>query len=281
VHFTFSKPVEVVSCSFDPPQEGAQAVSEGNMVKALFSPPPPAGVVITAHLQVKDEAGKSLTLQMPFMTQNSGTPPWIVINEVRTEYKSPKAEFVELKALGDGNLGALRLFIAGVSLTEPVYEFPAAEVKAGDYIVLHLRTLDGGTDETGDDLALSGGTEASDEARDLWIDGNTERLRKSDAVWLVDQDGVILDAVIFSEKSDAWGTTKAMAAALPQAAGILAAQGAWVFPEAGESFAPGDAASSAGSTTAKTISRREGQADGNTKADWYLAASATPGKANQ
>jgi hypothetical protein len=218
--------------------------------------------------------------------------PSLVFNELRTEYSKPKVEFVEFLSKGAGNLGAMRLFIAGHSLTTPVYEFPPAEVGAGEYIVLHLRTLEEDCrDETGKNPALSGGTDAHDGARDFWLPGNKKTLHKTDALWLVDQDDKIIDAILLSETSGAaWKSGK-----VAEAANLLGGKKAWLPKPGGASGEtsgsplpaewppyPSDAVIAAGTTATRTICRDESIPPKPCAGNWYITAtsSATPGRPN-
>jgi hypothetical protein len=198
---------------------------------------------------------------------------------LRTEYANPKAEFVEIKTLSAGNLGALRLFIAGMGMDEPVFEFPPTEVAAGEYLVAHLRTLDpASVNETGPDLALSGGAEALPDARDFWVPEAVKRLRKTDAVLLLDQEDKALDGALLSENPDnAWAKED-----LDRAAKLLAAQGAWQSAGGSQSPSPRDAILTKGATATRTICRDEAAEDTNTAADWLIVATsqASPGKPN-
>ena len=120
--FTFSMPVRVVSLYFDTDIE-AGTIGEGQEVTVTLARPLEEGRKITADILVEDSGRNSLNVIVPFRARNDRMPP-LVFNEIRTEYSKPRAEFVEFHTLGPGNLGAMKLFIAGHSLTKPVYEFP-------------------------------------------------------------------------------------------------------------------------------------------------------------
>lgn len=279
VLFEFSQAVSVSALNFDPPLE-IESISEGNSVQVQLKAAMHGGERIMADILVEDERGNTLGVLIPFRSKNDRIPK-LVITELRTEYANPKAEFVEFRTLSAGNLGALRLFIAGAGMAEPVFEFPPAEVAAGEYLVLHLRTIDpASVNETGSDRGLSPGTEAFPEARDFWVSGAVKRLRKTDAVLLLDQDDKVLDGVLLSENPDAaWAKDD-----LSRAAEILGSQGAWTGP-AGEKLkkpAPRDAFLSKGTTATRTICREEASADSNSPQDWYICDSsqASPGKPN-
>jgi hypothetical protein len=204
----------------------------------------------------------------------------LIITELRTEYANPKVEFLEFKTLSSGNLGAIRLFTAGTGMVEPIFEFPPTEVKAGEYLVLHLRTLDPASEnEVGDNLALSPGTEALPDARDFWVPEAIKRLRKTDAVILLDQDDKVLDGVLLSENPEnTWAKED-----LSRAADILADQKAWLpATGTGRNLSPRDAVLTKGVTATRTLCRDEAAKDTNSAADWYITATsqASPGKPN-
>jgi hypothetical protein len=127
-------------------------------------------------------------------------------------------------------------------------------------------------------MNLSGGTEAFPEARDFWVPGAVKRLRKTDAVIIMNQDGAIMDGVLLSENpTPAWAKDD-----LSKAAELLAAGKAWVGAGGGESKTPADAVITKGTTPTRTICRDESAANTNSAADWYISASskASPGKPN-
>ena len=280
--FSFSKPVRVASITFDPDLE-VGSIEEGEEVRISFPRPLEPGRRITADILVEDSDRNTLNVIVPFRARNDRMPA-LVFNELRTEFSRPRAEFVEFLALTAGNLGAMRLFIAGHSLTTPVYEFPPIEVKAGEYIVLHLRTLDeSSVDETGDDLTLSGGNGSSDTARDLWIPGSSKLLHRTTALWLMDQDDRIIDAALLCENPADWGRNNSAAAAE-----FLARNGAWlpVASDNGvtEEWVPGpaDAIVTRGTTATRTICRDETIPPAPHANNWYITATGndTPGREN-
>ena len=281
--FNFSKPVRVASLNFDSGLE-VQSIEEGREVTVRFAQALDGGTKITADILVEDAGRNTLNVIVPFRARNERIPT-LVFNELRTDYSTStsrvRSEFVELLALEPGNLGALRLFIAGHSLTKPIYEFPPAEVKAGEYIVLHLRTIgEGSVDETGTDITLSGGSDAQDNARDFWLPGSSKRLHRTSALWLMDQDDQILDAVLLCENPADWGRNNSAAAAE-----FLARSGAWL-PAAGVSGdwipGPADAVSSRGATATRTVCRDQGIPPAPRASSWYVTANSsdTPGREN-
>jgi hypothetical protein len=136
---------------------------------------------------------------------------------------------------------------------------------------------EGWADETGGDLSLSGGTDALESARDLWVPGDKKILHKDDLVYLLDQDDRIIDGVVITaspEKSD-WASED-----LKKAAALFAAQDAWL-PQP----SPANAldCKSINTSTTKSVSRYQDQEKTASAADWYLTQSgnASPGEPNK
>ena len=278
IDFEFSLPVQVVSLFFDPALE-IDSVEEGSTVSVHFGESLKPGLRLAAEITAEDEFGRTIYAPAALLVKNDRVPG-LLINELRTEYSKPKSEFIEFKMITSGNLGSLQVFIAGNYKIPMVYEFRPVEVAAGEYVVLHLRTLDDECrDEYGGSLDESGGTDSSPSARDFWIPGSTKLLHKTDAVYVTDQEGKVLDAVMISETPDPWWAKDYLA----QAAEFLFSLDAWKSP-AGEVCSPADAVSSSEIRTAATrsISRDETLDNTNTRAGWYVTGTggATPGLPN-
>jgi len=270
VEFYFSREVKVTSMYFDPPME-TEIRSQGKTVVVRFNPRGqalPGGSKVTADLLVEDKDRNTLNVLVSFRTRNSRAPD-LVINEVRTILASPKVEFVELKTLSPGNLGALRLF-AAYEMEEPIFEFPPVEVKAGEYIVVHTRSIEPGiADETGTDLTASKGTEAATTARDFWISG-TLKLHSTNAICVKDQDDNIIDGVLLLSADYKWKDSVAAAAE------EIARQEKW------SGSAAGHAVKTDGTSVTRTICRDESRKNSHSAADWYITVTsgATPGTPN-
>jgi len=283
--FEFSGPVSLESLSFEPDLEFEKIEEEGNEIIIKLTGDPAPGLLVEAELQVKDEHENIINEQVSFNIRNNRVPQ-MQINELRTEYASasgnsgPKAEFIEFKMLSDGNLGALRVFAEWNNKAPQIYEFEPVDVKEGEYVVLHLRKLeDSCKDEYGEDLNISGGTDSSPTARDFWIPGTNKLLHKTDAIYVLDQDDRVLDAVMLSESPSAsWGKTY-----FTEAAKFLFEHDAWKSPT-GEICSPMDAVDTSGikASTAKSISRKEDAGNTHTAADWYVTTQGvTPGLPNK
>ena len=276
IEFEFSQPVTVKSLNFDPVLSIA-SVEGGSTVRVRLEESPAPGVQFTADLLAEDTDRNTINVLVPFRSRNNRMPS-LVINELRTENSKPKSEFIELKMKTAGNLGAIRVFIAGNDKNSLVYEFLPVEVRENEYAVLHLRTTEEACkDEYGKSLDESGGTDSSPAARDFWVPGNTKLLRKTDIVYLLDQDDSVLDAVMISESPDSWWNKDYFA----EAADFLYQQGAWKAVD-GRIGRPEDAVISGKTTNTRTICRDETAKNTNTSASWYITVTsgATPGKLN-
>jgi hypothetical protein len=286
IEFLFSLPVQVVSLEFSPALE-AESLEGGSTVKVRLVQGPGPGEPVSVELVAQDAASNTITVLVPFRGRNTRLPG-LLITELRTEYSNPagtanpRSEFIEIKALSAGNLGAVRVYIAGNTKKPLVYEFAPVELKAGEYVVLHLRSIGGEAcrDEYGSDLDLSGGAEALGGVRDFWIPGSAKLLHKTDAVYLLDQDGAALDAVMLAEETEDWWSKEHF----EEAANMLCGHEAWSAP-GGAVCGPAEAVNTAAIKTSatKSVSRDEARGDSNTAADWYITAQggASPGKPNK
>ena len=279
LEFVFSSPVTVLSLSLNPHVE-VSSVEGGSKVTVILEEALTPGTQFEADLEAEDEWENTINTQISFISKNDRVPK-LLINELRTEYSKPKAEFIEFRVLSNGNLGALRVFAAGNKTDSMIYQFKPVEVLSGDYVVLHLRTLeDSCKDEYGEALDESKGTDSCDSARDFWIPDSKKLLRKTDAIYVLDQDERVLDAVMISEAPDsAWKKDY-----LAEAAEFLFTKGAWKSPGGGI-CRPADAIDSSGIKTSLTrsISRKEAKENTGSAADWYITATGgvSPGSANK
>ena len=276
IEFEFSQPVKITSLRFEPAITVA-SIENGSIVRVQIEESQQPGMMFTADLLAQDDSKNTINVLISFRARNNRMPK-LQINEFRTEYSNPRVEFIELKLITSGNLGAMRVFMAGGSQKPTIYEFSPVEVKEGEYILLHLRKRENECiDEYGDNLALSGGTGSSPTARDIWIPGTAKLINKTGFLYVLDQDDNVLDAVMFSEKPDPWWTKDYLA----EAAEFLYSKGAWKSAK-GSICSPADAVASTSTTATRTICRDETTANTNTAADWYITVTSgnTPGTRN-
>ena len=197
-----------------------------------------------------DSNKNRLTFQIPFHGFNKNLPG-IVISEIRTEYTKPKLEYIELYVHTPGNLAGISLYNA-YDDKYGEYIFPASEVNAGEYIVVHLRTPEEEKslciDETGTDLNQSTSEESCTDARDFWIENTKARLGKTDVILLRERTGGnIMDAVLYAENDE----TEWKSEIMTKVADECFSQGIWEPSGQIE-----NAVDSTGLTSARTLSRQ-------------------------
>jgi hypothetical protein len=283
VEFEFSHPVTVKSLSFEPALEVA-SIEDGVIVKVKLEGNLPPGLQYTADLLAEDADRNTINVLVPFRSRNNNMPK-LVINELCTEYYNAtagkKTEFIEFRMKSAGNLGAMRVFIHGntKAAKQTIYEFLPVEVKEDELVVLHLRTYyETCIDEYGVSLEESTAIDSSPNARDFWMPGDNKLMHKAaTAVYVLDQDGRVLDAVMISATANSWWEQDYLA----EAAEFLFQQGAWKSTD-GKIASPADSVISANSTNGQTVCRDETVEDSNSAADWYIVkrSGATPGNNN-
>ncbi len=167
--------------------------------------------------------------------------------------------------------------------------FPSAEVKAGDYVVVHFRTMDehasGCIDETGDNLNASTAPDSCADVRDFWVPGTGSRLGKSDVILLRKRSGgPLMDALLYAQSSAKDAARSKLVETTRQFLGVGAGQEGIDF----STWVSGD-----GLTTTRTLCRQDistidlvAESDSGIPvaagSDWFVVAtsSATPGLPN-
>ena len=280
--FSFSQPVEATSVlvvsSTESGLEAAASAEEGEYsseVLVNLSSPPSAGEAFVVAMTVATAQGNTLSLSETLTGYNSNVPS-LRINEVRITYSKPKSEFIEFEVVSGGNLSGVVIETYGYKSTKErntTYTFPAAEVEAGDLVVLHYRLLPDDadfTDETGTDLTLSTGDGATDTGRDLWFDAGGKPFSDAGVFLLRERSaGELMDALVFAKGEASCISSMQSAAAEAVSAGVWLGSGD--FP----------AFDATGSTATRTICR-EPNADVASPESWYICATsnATPGEEN-
>ena len=229
------------------------------------------GTEYTLEARVEDGAGNSTTFVAAFYGYNPDVPE-VVINELTTQGSKTKPDVVELYLKTSGNLGGLTLYEGTPGEWETRYVFPAMELPAGAYVVVHYRP-EGIPEEITEieDPTESGGIDATDEAWDVWIPGGDGLTGNNGAVTLAEQPfGRIIDAVLYSNRTSASDTTYrgfGSSRMLAQAEELFAA-GAW--SAAGEAIVPEDCLDPEDSTATRSMSRSSESVDTDTAADWHI-----------
>lgn len=153
--------------------------------------------------QISDARGNSLTFAIPFDGFNERIPVCKMV-EVQPENKTAKdssaeSPYVIIQALQDGNLFGIDLYCAQ---NKAVYQLPAAEVKAGQKIALHLKPTafpEVCVSELEENLGLAKSGRSSDSWRDIFFDLDAKGISASnDAIFLRDRNSAkIMDALTY------------------------------------------------------------------------------------
>lgn len=160
---------------------------------------------------VEDKAGNSLTYCVPFCGYNSRIPK-IIMTEVQVKYKKYKedafrCEYVELLALTSGNLSGLEL-VSAADGEGKKFVLPAVEVKAGEVILLHLRSAGSGCISEYEDYNESTALYSGRDVCDIWSDNTKARLSDNSDIIIIRNsvDGSVFDAIMYAaEDALEWG----------------------------------------------------------------------------
>ena len=203
-------------------QTALEACPQDEGKSLAFTSPVPmqTGAEYTFSGIVQDACGNTLTITVPFSGYN-GRVPRIAISEIhiansKTAKNNWRAEYAELLVLTDGNLSGLELVCTGSYTSKNgdagIYKFPPLEVKAGEYVTVHLcknESYSGMNDDEENNLCISKSPDSSNLAMDLWADNESSVTKTSDAVLVQNSaDSSILDAVLFVQESSSGKRTE-------------------------------------------------------------------------
>lgn len=192
----------------------ATSVSEdGTAVTFLMEEECEIGQAYEIYGAVEDKTGNTLSFCVPFTGYNSHLPK-VLMTELLVKYGTGtikketvyRCEFVELLALTDGNLAGLEI-VSGSDGEKKKYQIPPVEVKAGEVIVVHLRSVGEGCITETDNLNESTAQHSAKNCRDIWSSNESACLNdKTDVVILRNgPDGAIMDAFMYAEDgAEAW-----------------------------------------------------------------------------
>ncbi|UCF99868.1 MAG: hypothetical protein JSV89_10115 [Spirochaetaceae bacterium] len=260
----------VEDIAVDPALEVISTRSEDCRLLVQIAPHTP-GLPYQLEALVEDAAGNGLHFLAVFYGFN-GNLPTLLINEFTTRGSGNHPDAVEIKVMERGNMGGVVLYEGTPSNHDDRLIFPAFEVAAGEYLIVHFKPegITGEIDET-TSKDLSGGLDASDQAYDFWIPEGTGISGNNGVISLYARPGgEILDGVLYSdrtsdsdEKYGGFGTLDSL-----ERAQELVADSGWLI--LGEQVYPEDAVSPEGSTGTRSICRSPDSADTDTAADWHI-----------
>jgi hypothetical protein len=172
----FDEDIEPVpgSFAFLPALSVAKPGASGSLLTVSLEPAAKPGEPCSLSGEARDVSGNTTRFLFSFVGYN-GNPAPLRVNEVQPGKNSSASnlhrDYIEFLAVEGGNLGGVQAQWAS-SVKMMSYVFPPCEVSKGDVIVLHCAPEgnSGEVNETGSDLALSGGIDASAAGRDFWTD---------------------------------------------------------------------------------------------------------------
>lgn len=279
VRADFSDTVTVVSATVHCRDEPGRTIGTvwhgtgaGDTLLFTLEENPGIGVVAILSASVQDVKRNTYSFSVPFTGYNERIP-LLLINEIRTAYSKPRVEYVELAVLSDGNLAGVEIQNT-MNTTQGLYEFPACEVRAGEFVLWHLRSVEEGLITETDRIDASGGRDSSPFAWDFWDSQERAPLKSTNVLILRDRHGgSMIDAVLCAEtRYDAWPSD-----ALRLAAEEAVAAGAW-----GPSALITDSICSDSMTATRTLGRLPGSTDTGTASEWIVCTTsgASPGGEN-
>ncbi len=177
---------------------------------------------------VKDTSGNTLSFTIPFYGENRNFPV-MVISEVSDFYsrKDGICEYIELYAVTSGNLFGLELISAS---DDRHFALPCAEVRKGDYVIVHLRNeSESCISETGDNLSLSRAKGSVNGVRDIWIDNDQSVLNSTAEILMLKNKArsVVTDCVMYCRQDYALENEKWKSEKLCEASEICLDYGLW------------------------------------------------------
>ena len=174
--------------------------------------------------EIKDSRGNSLTFALPFDGFNERIPRCAFTEVQPKAYNgskkvAPESAYVIIRALQDGNLFGIDLYSAAKGT---VFDLPNVEVKAGEEIILHLRSTKNIEDcqsELGNKLDLASTGRASKFKRDLYFDQGVPVDGSNDVLLLRDKNAnKTMDAIAYfsmeKDNSTKWKSLEALKKAI-------------------------------------------------------------------
>lgn len=233
---------------------------------------PGVGIEVVLSASVEDSGGNSYSFSVPFVGYNERVPE-LLISEIRTSYSKPKVEYMEILVLSEGNMAGVVITNA-MNSNSSTYEFPCCEVRAGDYVLWHVRSVEDGLVCESNAIDESLGTDSSNFAWDFWDTQERAPLKSTNVLILQERTGGrIMDALLCAEsKYDEWPSET-----VRLAAETVVNAGAW-----GPTALITDAVCSDYMTPTRTLGRIPSSKDTDSAGDWIVCATscASPGNIN-
>ncbi len=245
-----------------------------------------AGVNYTVDATVMDKNGNSMSFIISFYGFNPDMPN-LIINEFTTQGSKSHPDIVELYVTEAGNAAGLWIIEGTTDFPEEGICLPPFRVEEGDYILIHFKPqgITEEIDEYGTEINISGGHDASDEARDFWVPGGNGLSGNNGVISVYEAPGGrLIDAVLYSnrtsssdEKYSGFGSLRML-----NKTRQLKEQEGWFGTGDEGRLRPEDAVNPDDSTATRSICRGSNPMDTDTAADWHIVptSSSTFGSQN-
>lgn len=244
--------------------------TESTKVTVHFATNQKIGESYVMRMKVVDTANNSLSFIYRFTGWNPNIPD-LLINEFNPNGSSSSPDTVELFALSAGNLGGLEFIVGTDESRLGTLTFPAIEINAGDYILIHTKPegTEDEIDETGE-TNVSGGRLVTDDSRDFWMQEAPGLPGNNGAITLYERKGgKIIDAVMWSNREDnpdderlGWTSQS-----FPWAKD-LGTQKAWLGE--GDILMPSEVLNASSSTATRSLCRSSNPKDTDSPDDWHI-----------
>ena len=278
--FRLEVEADAAESSVSYPGEGTRAIDVAvgpgeapHLLQVEFGEESEPGTRYTLGGAAEDDNGNSLQFVVYLYGYNPDLPE-VQINEFNTRRSANHPEIVELLVLEAGNLGGMTITNGTASDFNSRYVFPGVAVAEGEYVLVHFRPegIAEEVDELGDDLARSGGLNAHDAARDVWVrDGAGLPGNNGTIVVYESPGGGIVDAAPYTnrtsesdERYDGFGSTRML-----EWVRHIVDEGAWVIE--GAHPRPEDLIWIDDSTATRSMNRTPGAPNTRSRSDWHTA----------
>jgi len=288
ITLSFNETVEITSPPVISPDLGTITCRlEDNLIIINVSESQQAGTEYIIDGTVADGKGNIMSFLLPFYGYNAELPG-IIISEFTTQGSTTHPDIVELLITSGGNTAGLWIIEGTTDYIEQGICLPSCRVEEGDYILIHFKPqgIAEEIDETGADLDLSGGYDASESARDFWVESGSGLSANNGVIAVYcAPGGSLIDGLLYSNRTSesddkyfGFGSTRMLEKAIQ-----LHAQNGWVATgEAGTRPRPEDAVNPDDSTATRSVCRMSVPEDTNAKQDWHIVptSSSTFGELN-
>lgn len=273
IELVFDEPawIDSSSLSLSPALLAAGLEDGANVIRLRLGENGRPGVKYSCEGTVRDDRGNTMSFLYNFYGFNARVPR-LLINEFISSGTEANPTKAEILVLTDGNLGGTAFFEGTKSYNDKMYVFPSCEVRAGDFILLHLKPLgdEGSVDESGDKTEATAKW-SSPSAWDFWARDLGNLSPDNDVLSLYDSpEGKLLDGVLYTSKTYETGMkyngfgTSLMLNKVKE----LVSDGGW--KTAGPEPFPSDGLNPKGATSTRPLCRSSASDDTDGAADWHI-----------